>query len=361
MDLLALRCLTQHLSSVTGAELAPGARSRRRAVPHVSVVAHRPLVVTAAFGPDTLLAALARASHSALPLLAGEGRAGATVALGLSSVAHTRGAGVLLPLLTVLVLLSRRQTGVGHTLRTALAWTDHQVFIRFAGDWFTLGHRALRLSVRAHTPRTEAGLELLPVPVLFVLPTTRASVADTLGAALSLWGVKSVIWGTVHSGTGQGRTGDTVPRAGAQRAGRGAPLRPCPIGEALVLTGALGGDAFRAALVGRNSQTLTPLEVALRVWTDCASTERHFTVTGALHTGLGSPRGVISMQCSIVDTGSVCPRGECEEGGQSEHSDRSPHDLYNPRESNVSAQGSVSKSAKHSALLIPSAEREPGK
>lgn len=106
MDLLTLRSLTQDLASVTGAELAPGSRCGGN-VPHVSVITRSPLIMAAAFGPDTLLTALARASDGALPLGAGQRGAGAAVAPGLSSVTHTGGAGIFLPLFSMLVLLSR--------------------------------------------------------------------------------------------------------------------------------------------------------------------------------------------------------------------------------------------------------------
>lgn len=213
VEALTLRPLTQHLAALTRAELTPRTWSLHclTAVPHVAMVTHHSLVVATAFEQDTLLAALAGASDRALTLGAGERGAGPAVAPGGSSVAHTGGAGVLLPLLTVLVLLSRRQTGVGHTLGTALTRTNHQVLVRSAGDGFTLGHRALHLSIGADASRTQARLELLPVTKLSVLPATRASVADTLRTTLALRCVEPVVLGTVQSRTGQSRTGHSSP------------------------------------------------------------------------------------------------------------------------------------------------------
>lgn len=156
--------LTEDLTPVAGAELAAGA------VPHVSMVTHRPLIKAAPLGGGAFVTTLAGALHFGLTLLAAQRRTGAGLTFGLAAVAHTCGAGVFLPLLAVLVLFTSGQTGVGHTLRTAPARLDHQVLMRFAGHLLTLSHRTLDVPVAAQTSGAEAGLPLLTVSVHIPLP-----------------------------------------------------------------------------------------------------------------------------------------------------------------------------------------------
>lgn len=179
VDPSTLGPLAEHLAPVAGAELAPGG------VPHVAVVTHGALIQAAPLGGGALVAAPPGPPHFGVALVAGEGPTGVGVASGLTSVAHTCGAGVLLPLLAVLILFPSRQTRVGDTLRTALAGRDHQVLMRLAGDLPTLRHRTLDLAVAADTSGAAAGFPLLAVPVGDALPGARGSVASTLRAALS--------------------------------------------------------------------------------------------------------------------------------------------------------------------------------
>lgn len=134
LDLFTFGPLTEDLTPVAGTELAAGA------VPHVSMVTHRPLIKAAPLGGGAFVTTLTGTLHFGLTLLAGERPTGAGLAFGLTADTHTCGAGVFLPLLAVLVLFTSGQTGVGHTLRTALAWLDHQVLMRFAGHLLTLSH-----------------------------------------------------------------------------------------------------------------------------------------------------------------------------------------------------------------------------
>lgn len=124
--------LAEDLTPVAGTELTA------RAVPHVSMVTHRALIEAASLGSRTFITAPSSTLHFGLTLVTGDGPTGVCVAFRLTPVTHTCGAGVLLPLLTVLVVFTSRQTGVGHTLRTTLARLDHQVLMRFAGHLLTL-------------------------------------------------------------------------------------------------------------------------------------------------------------------------------------------------------------------------------
>lgn len=169
-----------------------------RAIPHVSMVTHRPLVQAASLGGGAFITALTSALHFGLTLGTGSGLTGVCVALRLTPVTHTCGAGVLLPLLAMLVLFTSRQTGIGHTLRTAAAWLDHQVLMRFAGHLLTLCYRTPDFPVAADTSGAEAWLPLFTVSVCSALPGARLSIAATLGAAFSSWGERALVRGTAE-------------------------------------------------------------------------------------------------------------------------------------------------------------------
>lgn len=99
-DTSTLGPVTEDLTPAAGTELAAGA------VPHVSMVTHCALVLAASLSSSAFITALPGTLHFGLPLVAGYGWAGFSVAFRLTSVTHARGAGVLLPLLTALVLFS---------------------------------------------------------------------------------------------------------------------------------------------------------------------------------------------------------------------------------------------------------------
>lgn len=119
------------------------------------MVTDNTLVQTGPFGGDALVAAMSVTPHLRETLFTGDRWTGVGETSGLPVVTLTGGAGVFVPLLSVLVLSSCRQTGIRHTLWTALTSTDHQVFTRFTDDRLTLGHRTLNVSVAAQTLRAQ--------------------------------------------------------------------------------------------------------------------------------------------------------------------------------------------------------------
>lgn len=271
--------LTENLTPVTAAELAAGA------VPHVSMVTHCALVQAASLGSGTFVTAATGSFHFGLTLVTGDGLTGVCVTFGLTPVTHTCGAGVLLPLLSMLMLCPCRQTGVGHTLRTALTRLDHQVLIWFAGHLLTLCHRTLDVPAPADTSGAAAGRPLLSIPVAPPLPGARLSVASTLGAALPGRGEEAVIPRAGERWAGQSAAGHTPSGADTQRTGRRTPLTVVSISDSLVLARVLGGgDALWTAGVGRNPQTLAPLEVTLWVGAVGVPADDHVAVTRTLLT-----------------------------------------------------------------------------
>lgn len=151
------------------------------------MVTNNILVQAASFGRNTFITALTDTLNFGLTLVTDDWPTGACVAFRLTSVTHTCGAGVLLPLLTMLVLFPSRQTGVGHTLWTAVARLDHQVLMWFAGHLPTLHHRTLDSPAGAEASGTKAGAPLLSIPVDNPLPGAGISASATLGTALPSW------------------------------------------------------------------------------------------------------------------------------------------------------------------------------
>lgn len=254
------------------------------------MVTHGVLVQAAALGGHALLATLARPPHSGLALLTGEVRTGVCVTARLSTVTHTRGAAVFLPLLAVLVLLPGRQTGVSHALWTALTWPNHQVLTGLAGHRLAQGSRTLDLAVVTHTLGTQTGPPLLPITIHRLLPRAGGSVAGTLGAALPRGGEQALVWPTVERRTGAGGAGHPTSRTHTHSAVGASPLAVVLVGLSLIETGAGGlGLALWTALVSRDPQMLTLLVVTARVRAVGGATDGDVTVAGALLARLRSP------------------------------------------------------------------------
>lgn len=289
LSLLAAQAATlcipaDHLTSLAGAELAA------RPVPHVSVVTQRPVIETGAPGRHALLTALAGPTCLGLTLGTGDVLAGVCVAARLSEVAHTCGAGILLPLFSMLVLFPSRQTGVGDTLRTAAPGRYHQVLFRLAGDWLALGSRAGDVTVLTDTPGAGGGAPHIPVTVELTLHRAGGSSVDTERAAMSCGGAEGLVGGAGEGGTGEGGAGHTPPRTHTLLTGGGAPLAVVSVGESLVLTGAMGrGHTLWAAAIPRDPQLLTLLVVTVRVRAAGGQADGDVAMAGACLTRRASP------------------------------------------------------------------------
>lgn len=221
-----------HLTSLAGAELAA------RPVPHVSMVTQRAVVETRALDRHAFLTALAGPAGLRLTLWTGDVWAGVCVTARLSTVTHTCGAGIFLPLFSMLVLFSSRQTGVGDTLRTAAPGSNHQVLLGLTGDWLALGSRAGDVAVLTDTPGAGRGAPHIPMTVELTLHRAGGSSVDTEGAAVSSGGAEGLVGGAEEGRAGERGAGNTPLSTHTLLTGRGAPLAVVSIGESLVLTGA---------------------------------------------------------------------------------------------------------------------------
>lgn len=229
-----LSVLTEDLASLAGAELTA------RPVPHIAMVTDGALVQAVSLGGSALITALSCPLHFGLALFTSDRKTGVCVTARLALLTHACCAAVLLPLFSVLILFSSRQTWVGYTLWTAVSRSDHLVLKRFADYRLALGHRALLLSVAAHTLGAWTGPPFLSIPIGMTIQGAGCSIAGTLGAALFCRGEGALVSSTAERGAGARAAGHSPQGTHTHGALGTAPLAVMPVNGSFMLTGALG-------------------------------------------------------------------------------------------------------------------------